>query len=131
LLAEKGDKTSDLQARQKANDAHLAALREYAAKYPDAGIPEPTHGVPDRLAAWCRTLRVVFGRADAGSPVEVLGKVYRVTDRIAVRTEREPVARTPASDLAGAVRELDAVIAWCDALVPPTPLLKLKKDEAA
>jgi hypothetical protein len=47
------------------------------------------------------------------------------------RLSKEPVARTPATDSAGAVKELDAIIAWCEALVLPTPLLKLKKDEAA
>lgn len=130
LLAGKGEMTSDLHARQKANDVHRAALRDYAAKYPNAGIPEPTHAVPDRLAVWCRTLRVVFGRAASGKPVGVMGKVYRLADRIAARMEKEPVARTPAPDQAAAVRELDVVIAWCDALTP-APLLKLKKDEAA
>ena len=116
LLAEKGQKTSDLHARQKANDAYQAALRDYSAKHRNASIPEPTHAVPDRLAVWCRVLRVVFGRAEGGSPTEVLGKVYRLADRIAERMSKGPVARTSASDLAGAVRELDAVIAWCEAL---------------
>jgi hypothetical protein len=125
-----GQETSDLHARQKANDAYQAALRDYSAKYRNASIPEPTHGIPDRLAAWCRTLRVVFRKAESGSPVEVMGKVYRLADRIAARMSKEPVARTPASDLAGAVRELEVVIAWCESLVPPTPL-KLWKDEAA
>jgi hypothetical protein len=130
LLAEKGEKTSDLHARQKANDAYQAALREYGTKYPRAAIPEPTHAIPDRFGVWCRVLRAVFRKAESGSPVEVLGKVYRLADRIAARMQKEPVARTPASDLAGAVRELTVVIAWCEALVPPTPL-KLWKDEAA
>jgi len=40
------------------------------------------------------------------------------------------VARAPAVDLAAAVRELDVVIAWCDALVPPTGLRR-KADETA
>jgi hypothetical protein len=119
LLVDKGEKTSDLHARQKANDAYQAALREYSKKYRNASIPEPTHGVPDRLAVWCRTLRVVFGRAENGSPTEVLGKVYRLADRIAARISKEPVERAPASDLSGALRELDAVITWCEALVPP------------
>jgi hypothetical protein len=131
LLAEKGQKTGDLHARQKANDAYQAALREYGAKYRNASIPEPTHAMPDRLAVWCRTLRVVFGRAEGGSPTEVLGKVYRLTDRIAARMSKEPVARTPATDLAGAVKELDVIIAWCEAPVSPVPLLKPKTDEAA
>lgn len=133
LLADKQQKTgtADLHARQKANDAYQAALRDYGARFRAAAIPEPTHAVPDRLAAWCRTLRAVFGKAEGGSPVAVLGKVYRLADRIAERMSKEQVARTPAHDVAGAVRELDTVIAWCEALVPPTPLLTRKKDEAA
>lgn len=129
LLADKGQETSDLRPRQRANDAYQAALREYAARYRSASLPEPTHAVPDRLAAWCRTLRVVFARAEGGSPTEVLGKVYRLSDRIAARMSRASVGRTPASDLGGAVRALDAVIAWCEALGPPTPPLKPKEDE--
>jgi hypothetical protein len=132
LLTDKSPKTTmpELHVRQKANDAYQAAMRDYAAKYPKAVIPEPTHAMPERVAAWCRTLRVVFARAEGGSPTEVMGKVYRLADRTAGRMGKEPVARTPATELAGAVRELDAVIAWCEALIP-TPLLKLKKDVAA
>jgi hypothetical protein len=132
LLVDRQQKSSlpDLHARQKANDAYQAALRDYGAKYHKAAVPEPTHAMPDRLGVWCRVLRGVFGKAEIGSPVEVMAKVYRLADRIAERLSKEPVMRTPASDLAGAVRGLDVVIAWCDALVP-APLLKLKKDEAA
>ena len=133
LLADRHQKTSlaDLHARQKANDAYQVALRDYAAKFRTAAVPEPTHAVPDRLAAWCRTLRVVFGKAEGGSANAVMGKVYRLADRIAARLSTEHVARPPADDLTGAVRELGTVIAWCEALVPPTPLLTRKKDEAA
>jgi hypothetical protein len=120
----------DLHARQKANDAYQAALRDYGANYSKAVVPEPTNAMPDRIGVWCRVLRIVFQKAESGSPVEVMGRVYRLADRIAERMSKEPVTRTPATELAGAVRELDAVIAWCDAL-SPTPLLKLKKDEAA
>jgi hypothetical protein len=122
LLAARGQQTGDLHARQRANDAYRAALRDYAVTYRTARIPEPTQAMPDRVAVWCRVLRVVFGRAEGGSPVAVLGKVYRLADRVAARTGKEPVARAPASDLAGAVRELDAVIAWCDSLVTPAPV---------
>ena len=87
------------------------------AEYPGADVPEPTQAIPERLAVWCRVLRTVFGKAEGGSPAEVMAKVYRLADRIAARLSKEPVARTPATDLAGAVRELDVVIAWCDALV--------------
>lgn len=132
LLVDKQQKTgtSDLKDRQKANDAYQAALREYGTKYPRAVVPEPPHAMPDRLGVWCRVLRVVFQRAKGGSPVEVMAKVYRLADRITERMSKEPIGRGAAEDLPTAVGELDVVIAWCDALVP-TPLLKLKKDEAA
>jgi hypothetical protein len=83
------------------------------------------------LAVWYRVLRIVFGKAESGSPVEVMSKAYRLADRVAARVSKEAVTRTLVNDLAPAVRELDAVIAWCDALVPPAPLLNLKKEEAA
>lgn len=128
LLADKGQQTSDLHARQKANDAYQAALRDYKATYPRAVVPEPTHAVPERMVVWYRVLRTVFGKAERGNPTAVLGKVYRLADRIAARMSKDSVGRTPADDPAGAVRELDVVIAWCEALVPQP---KLKKDEAA
>ena len=115
LLVGKAQKTglADLRARQGASDAFQAALRDYCAKYRTAGVPEPTQAVPDRLAAWCRVLRVVFGRAEGGSPAQVMGKVYRLADRAAARAGKETVARGSADDLPAAVRGLDAVIAWC------------------
>jgi hypothetical protein len=108
--------TADLQARQKAFDAFWSARREYAAEHRAAPIPEPTQNVPDRLAVWCRTLRAVFRRAESGNPAQVMVKVYRLADRVAKRTGKELVGRTPATDLASAVHELDAVIGWCGEL---------------
>jgi hypothetical protein len=131
LLADKELRASGLHARQKANDAYKAAFRDYKARYPKAVVPEPTHAILERLVVWYRVLRAVFGKAENGNPVEVMGKVYRLADRIAERMGKEQVTRSPITDLSGAARELDVVIAWCEALVPPTPLLKLKKDEAA
>jgi len=130
LLADKQQTGSppDLLARQKGNDAYRAALHEYGTKYPGAVVPEPTHAIPDRFGAWCRVLRIVFGKTESGNSTAVLDKVYRLADRIAARMSQEPVARTTASDSAGAVRELEAIIAWCEALVPPP--LKPKRDEA-
>src|SRR5262249_20259727 len=69
---------ADLHARQKANDAFQAALRDYGAKYRTTTIPEPTHAMPDRLVNWCRVLRVVFGKAEDGPTAQVMGKVYRM-----------------------------------------------------
>ena len=59
-------------------------------------------------------------------------KVYRLADRIAKRAGKEALGRAPAVDLATAVRELDAVIAWCDGLTaPPTDPLNALKGDAA
>jgi hypothetical protein len=122
LLVDMGHEACDLHARQKANDAFQAALHGYAAKYRGAEIPEPTHAVPDRLALWCRVLRVVFGKAGGDAPAQVMGKVYRLADRVAARMSKEPIVRGPAEDLPAAVRELGVVIAWCDAMVTPAPI---------
>src|SRR4051794_19248609 len=80
LLAGKAVKTAmpELLVRQRANDAYQLAVRDYAATYSGATAPEPTHAVPARLGAWCRTLRAVFRRAEGGSADEVLGRVYRL-----------------------------------------------------
>ena len=51
LLAEKELQTSGLHARQRANDAYQAAVRDYKTKYPKAEIPEPTHATPSGW--WC------------------------------------------------------------------------------
>jgi hypothetical protein len=123
---------SDLRTRQRAFDAFRSGRRDYAAKYRDAPFPEPTQNVPERLAIWCRTLRAVFRRAERGSTDQVLIKVYRLADRVAARAGKEAVGRAPVGDLTTAVRELDAVIAWCDGLAAPVgDPLKVPKGSAA
>ena len=100
---------AQLHARQKAHDALQTALRAYAGKYRNAAVPETTQNLPDRLAAWCRVMRTVCRRAEGACPANVIEKVYRLADRIAARTGKDPVGR----DQAGG---LDAVIEWCDSL---------------
>ena len=57
LLVDKGQQTGppDLHARQKANDAYQAALRDYAAKYRDAASPSRRRPCPTgwRCGAGC------------------------------------------------------------------------------
>jgi hypothetical protein len=113
MLAEPEGGHPALVARQRAHDAYQAALAAYEKTYPHAPLPEPTHSMPDRLAAWCRVLRAVFRRAEGDAPVEVVGKVYRLADRVAARVGVEPIARVPVQSLADAARAMDEVIAWC------------------
>jgi hypothetical protein len=112
----------DLHARQKAFNSFQVAWNGYVAKYRQAWLPEPTQNIPDRLAIWCRTLRAVFQRVEAGCPAQVMAKVYRLVDRIAARIGKEPMERGSVEDVVDAIRELDAVIAWCEARVPLSTL---------
>ncbi len=137
LLKDKGQKDNQagLRDRQKAHDAFQIAWSEYVAKYRASQLPEPTHNVPDRLAVWCHTLRVVFERAERGDPFHLMAKVYRLADRIAMKLGKEPVERKPVVDLAAAIRELEVVIAWSDELVkllrPAASFLKATRGEVA
>jgi hypothetical protein len=112
---------SDLHARTKAFDAFQVMWRRlrFAAKQPHLQLPTPAPNMPDRLSVWSRILRVLFQRAEGGYPVQVMAKVFRIADRIAAKMGEKPVVRTPAENLADAVRELDVVIAWCDRFAKP------------
>jgi hypothetical protein len=46
-----------------------------------------------------------------------MAKVHRVADRIAERTGEQPPECGQAENMPAAVRELAAVVAWCDRLV--------------
>jgi len=118
LLAVKAKEVTALHAKQKANDAFRAALRDYTEKYSTARVPEPSHVMPDRMAMWCRTLRALFLKAEGVDPTEVMDRAYRLADRIAARAGKDPVDRQSG---------LDGVIAWCDAMATPAPLVKPKK----
>jgi hypothetical protein len=113
---------TDLNVRQKAFDAFQTVLNRYASKYRLVRLPEPTQNMPPRLAIWCRAIRAVFQRAEGAHPSELMAKVYRWAARTAVRVGKEPVGQGTGEDLAGAVRDLDRVIEWCE--TPGEPVLK-------
>ena len=121
----------DLHTLQKTFDAFQTAWRLYSSAYFNARLPESTQTVPDRLLLLCRALRGVFQRAEGECPVQVMAKMYRLADQIAARMGTEPVGRGRLEDLAGAVRELDGMIAWCKPLVPPSGRpVKVKQEES-
>ena len=54
-----------------------------------------------------------------------------MADRIAARLKEEPVGRElPATDMTGAIRQMDSLIAWCDKLVGPKPARQAESGEA-
>jgi hypothetical protein len=108
-----------LRERQRRYDAFRAALAGYTTRFKAPGLPELALTAPDRVAGWCRAVRAVCQRAGggAGAPVGMLGKAYRLADRIAARLKVAPAGREePVGGMEAAVRGLDAVIAWCDGL---------------
>jgi hypothetical protein len=120
MRADGSDSVAQLQALQKAFEAYRTRLAEYSARYRGGQFPDLSPSGPDRLGAWCRAVRAVFRRAEGCEcPAHVVAKAHRMADRIAARVRVEPVGREPPSDLVGAIRQLDGVIAWCDGLVGP------------
>ena len=118
LRADGIDSTTQLQSLQKAFEAYRVRLVAYTADVRGEPIPELSPTKPDRLGAWCRTVRAVLKRADLGGecPVHVVSKMHRLADRIATRVKTEPASRESVTNITTAIRELDTVIAWCDGL---------------
>jgi hypothetical protein len=113
--------TTDLQGRQKAYEAFRSRMAAYTSRYRTAEVPELTLSAPDRFGAWCRAVRAVFLRAEPAMgracPSETVAKAYRLADRIGARLETDPVVReAPPDGIAAAIRDLAAIIQWCDGL---------------
>ena len=114
-----------LQNRQKAYELFRGRQAAYIAQYRAAPVSETTLNTPERLGEWCRTVRAVLLRAEsAPGPAHLIVKAHRLADRIAARLGAAVAERGAAvEDAAGAIRELSAVIAWCDTLTHPAPLV--------
>jgi len=106
---------TELNARRKAYEAFRTALNRYTEKHGEINVPEPTQTMPDRLASWCRILRIVLTRSEGVRAPHLMAKVSRLTERIAAKMGKEPVGRD---------ENLDTVIAWCETMVVPAPILK-------
>jgi hypothetical protein len=122
MRAEGVDSTPQLQSLQKAFEAYRMRLVEYTARHRSDQVPDLSPSGPSRLGAWCRAVRAVCRRAAEGCehPAHVVSKAQRLADRIAARVSAARVDRQPPpSDMAGVIRELDALILWCDRLIVP------------
>jgi hypothetical protein len=117
--------THDLKARQKAYEAFHDKLRAYNKRYTPAHVPELLLNTPVRLAAWCRTMRDLYRQVEhvppGHCPVNLLKKAQRWADRVADRLNQNRIGpSTPPSTIGAVIRDLDALIEWCDSLVSVT-----------
>jgi hypothetical protein len=117
LAAEPQDSTTRLQGVQRAFDVYRSRLLAYTGRENGQAIPELILNKSTRLRVWCRTVRAILLRAEGPAfPTHIMAKAQRVVGRLAARFAIEPAATAGATDLAGAIRQLDGVIAWCEAL---------------
>jgi hypothetical protein len=121
LAAEPQDSTARLQGVQRAFDAYRSRMLAYTGRDSGQAIPELSLNKSSRLRTWCRTVRALLSRAEgAAFPAHIIAKAHRVAGRLAARFGMEPPATTGATDVAGAVRLLDGVVAWCEVLERPS-----------
>ena len=117
LRAEGNDSTIQLQTLQSAFEAYRSRLANYVARDQSDAIPELTPTKPGRLGTWARTVRAVLRLADDRvCPTHLVAKAHRVANQIAIRLKSQPGVWETPTDMAGAIGQLDGVIAWCDEL---------------
>jgi hypothetical protein len=117
-----GHDTVTLRNRQRTFEAYQSRLAGYMARYKTTRVPELTPNGPQRLGNWCRTVRAVLLRAGEGCPVHAIEKAHRLAGRIAGRVRAEALGRDDLPEtVAGAIRELDTLVRWCDGLLMGDP----------
>jgi hypothetical protein len=125
LHVDPGTGLKDLSAKQKAYEAFRVKLVAYNKRYRPAHVPELLLNNPSRLGTWCRAMRNLFlpRQQDAQNhcPLHLLEKAHRWADHIGVRMNRNSLSRaTPLITVGDAIRDLEALIQWCDDLIKST-----------
>ena len=118
--------TQDLKAKQKAYEAFRAKLLAYNKQYSPAHVPELLLNTPARLGIWCRKMRDLYLQVEHAPqipcPVHLVEKAYRWADRLGIRLNQGRVSRsTPADTIRAAIRDLEALVQWCDDLAKVAP----------
>jgi hypothetical protein len=111
----------NLQAMQRAYDAFRARLRAYNRRYAPEHVSERLLNTPGRLGKWCREARDLYRLAEhdrrVGCPVHLLEKAYRHADWLAAKAGERAAGRSePPVTIPAALRDLEALAAWCDGL---------------
>jgi hypothetical protein len=111
-----------LHGKQMAYETFRTKLRAYNRRYAPEHVPEVLLNTPARLARWCRRMRDLYRLVENDSrvrcPVHLLEKAYRCADGLAGKVGRDPISRSgPPGTIPAALRELEALVEWCDASV--------------
>src|SRR5262249_10091626 len=113
--------TAQLHALQAAFEAYRVRTAAYTARDHTEPVPELTPTRPARLGTWCRTVRAVLGRAGGGGrPAHAGAQAHRGGGPIAGGRGAEAAGGETPTDVAGALGQLDRVIAWCARLADVT-----------
>ena len=118
--------TADLLSRQRAYEVFRAKLVAYNKRYRPEHVPELLLNTPARLGKWCRRMRnlclLVAQDPQCYYPAALVEKAYRCADRVCHRLNKDRVGRsTPPGAIGDAIRDLDNVGRWCDALADIAP----------
>lgn len=113
--------TLDLVNRQKCYETFHAKLVAYNNRHTPAHVAELLLNTPSRLGAWCRRMRDLYLQVEhdpqGHRPAHLLEKAYRCADGMSVRLNKDLISRSPPPATVGAaIRDLEALAAWCDAL---------------
>ena len=111
----------DLEDRQKSYETFHAKLVAYNDRHTPAHVPELLLNTPSRLGAWCRRMRDLYLQVEhdpqAHRPAHLLEKAYRCANQMSVRLNKDLISRSPPpATIGAAIRDLEALAAWCDAL---------------
>jgi len=117
-----GIATKNLSTKQKAYDAFRSRLLAYNKRYTPAHVPELLLNTPSRLGTWCLRMRNLYRQMEHDSqghcPVHLLEKAYCWADLIGARVNKSFVSpTTPSATIGDAIRDLEALVQWCDELI--------------
>jgi hypothetical protein len=108
----------DLVAKQAAYEVYRSRQAAYNGKHDKAHDPPVLAHTPVRLAAWLRSMRDLFARAEGDPrcpcPVHLLEKARRFAGRVAQLRKADPPAVAAPATVRAAVEGLEALAGWCD-----------------
>lgn len=113
---------ADLRDRQRAYEEFAAALAAYNHRFRPAYRAEVLLSSPVKFSRWCRAVRDLLARVEAGPeercPSQLVAKAHRLAARLAPRVSRElAVPPGPPAGVRAAIDVFDRLAEWSDETV--------------